>query len=162
VIVLALDEVHIHDEPLGLGADHALDLAAHAVGDPRGVIHHAADIVEQLAAGLGHLRLRCGRSGPYLGGCVRLDQPAGRLTSSPASTEPGRVPFPNIDPIAFQLGPFAVRWYALGYLAGVFLGAWYATSLLNRPQLWARDKPPFPTPAIWDFAFWAVIGIVLG
>ncbi len=72
------------------------------------------------------------------------------------------MPFPNIDPIAFQLGPFIVRWYALGYLAGVFGGAWYATSLLKRPYLWANDKPPFPAAAIWDFAFWAVIGIVLG
>ena len=72
------------------------------------------------------------------------------------------MPFPDISPIAFQLGPFAVRWYALGYLAGVFLGAWYATSLLKRDTLWAHDKPPFPAPAIWDFAFWSVIGIVVG
>jgi len=72
------------------------------------------------------------------------------------------MPFPDISPVAFAFGPFSVRWYALGYLAGVFLGAWYATSLLNRPKLWAKDKPPFPAAAIWDFAFWAVIGIVLG
>jgi phosphatidylglycerol:prolipoprotein diacylglycerol transferase len=72
------------------------------------------------------------------------------------------LPFPDISPIAFSLGPFAVRWYALGYLAGVFLGAWYATSLLKRETLWADDKPPFPAPAIWDFAFWSVIGIVIG
>ncbi len=72
------------------------------------------------------------------------------------------MPFPDISPIAFSLGPFAVRWYALGYLAGVFLGAWYATDLLRRNRLWARDTPPFPPTAIWDFAFWAVIGIVLG
>jgi phosphatidylglycerol:prolipoprotein diacylglycerol transferase len=72
------------------------------------------------------------------------------------------VPFPNIDPIALQLGPLAIRWYALGYLAGVFLGAWYATTLLKREHLWADNKPPFPAAAIWDFAFWAVIGIVLG
>ena len=72
------------------------------------------------------------------------------------------MPFPNIDPIALQLGPLAIRWYALGYLAGVFLGAWYATTLLKRETLWANDKPPFPAPAIWDFAFWSVIGIVLG
>jgi phosphatidylglycerol:prolipoprotein diacylglycerol transferase len=72
------------------------------------------------------------------------------------------MPFPDISPIAFSLGPFAVRWYALGYLAGVFLGAWYATTLLRRKELWANDKPPFEPNAIWDFAFWAVIGIVLG
>ena len=34
----------------------------------------------------------------------------------------------------------------------VFLGAWYATTLLRRETLWARDRPPFPAPAIWDFA----------
>jgi phosphatidylglycerol---prolipoprotein diacylglyceryl transferase len=72
------------------------------------------------------------------------------------------MPFPDISPIAFAIGPFAVRWYALAYLAGVFLGAWYATVLLRRADLWADDRPPFPAPAIWDFAFWAVIGIVLG
>jgi phosphatidylglycerol---prolipoprotein diacylglyceryl transferase len=72
------------------------------------------------------------------------------------------MPFPDINPVAFALGPFAVRWYALAYLAGVFLGAWYATTLLKREKLWAGDKPPFPPQAIWDFAFWAVIGIVLG
>ncbi|MBI4922061.1 MAG: prolipoprotein diacylglyceryl transferase [Devosia nanyangense] len=72
------------------------------------------------------------------------------------------MPFPNIDPIVLQLGPFAVRWYALGYLAGVFLGAWYSTTLLKRLALWADNRPPFPAAAIWDFAFWAVIGIVVG
>ena len=72
------------------------------------------------------------------------------------------MPFPNINPIALQLGPIAIRWYALAYLAGVFLGAWYATTLLRRKTLWANDKPPFEPGAIWDFAFWAVIGIVIG
>jgi phosphatidylglycerol:prolipoprotein diacylglycerol transferase len=72
------------------------------------------------------------------------------------------MPFPDISPIALQIGPLAVRWYALAYLAGVFLGAWYATNLLRRRDLWANDKPPFEPGAIWDFAFWAVIGIVVG
>ena len=72
------------------------------------------------------------------------------------------MPFPNIDPIAFAIGPFAVRWYALAYLAGVGLGAAYGYLLLSRPRLWHKDRPPFAPAAIWDFAFWAVIGIVLG
>src|SRR3569623_3254516 len=58
------------------------------------------------------------------------------------------MPFPDIRPIAFQIGPLAVRWYA--------------SSLLRRRDLWPDDKPPFDTAAIWDFAFWAVIVIVLG
>ncbi|HZY68234.1 MAG TPA: prolipoprotein diacylglyceryl transferase, partial [Devosia sp.] len=72
------------------------------------------------------------------------------------------MPFPPLSPIAFELGPLVVRWYALGYLAGVFGGAWYATTLLRREHLWAGNRPPFPSPAIWDFAFWAIVGIVLG
>ena len=40
------------------------------------------------------------------------------------------MPFPDIDPIAFHLGPLAVRWYALGYLGGVLLGALYGWTLL--------------------------------
>lgn len=72
------------------------------------------------------------------------------------------MPFPDIDPIAFSIGPFAVRWYALAYLTGVLLGAGYGWTLLNRKPLWRDGKPPFEAGAIWDFAFWAVIGIVVG
>ena len=72
------------------------------------------------------------------------------------------MPFPPISPIALELGPLVIRWYALGYLAGVFGGAWYATTLLRREHLWANSRPPFPARAIWDFAFWAIVGIVLG
>ena len=46
--------------------------------------------------------------------------------------------------------------------AACFLGALYATTLLRRKSLWANDTPPFEPAAIWDFAFWAVIGIVVG
>ena len=72
------------------------------------------------------------------------------------------MPFPNIDPIAFAIGPFAVRWYALAYLVGVGLGVLYGMSLLNRRSLWKDNTPPFPANDLVDFAFWAVIGIVLG
>jgi len=73
-----------------------------------------------------------------------------------------RVPFPNIDPIALAIGPFAIRWYALAYLGGVLLGAAYGMTLLGRKSLWRDGRPPFEPGAIWDFAFWAVIGIVVG
>lgn len=71
--------------------------------------------------------------------------------------------FPEfLQPVAFAIGPVEIRWYALAYLAGVLLGAAYATTLLKRHGLWADNKPPFPAPAIWDFAFWAVLGIIIG
>ena len=31
---------------------------------------------------------------------------------------------PNIDPIAFSIGPLAVRWYGLMYLVGFLAGWW--------------------------------------
>ena len=72
------------------------------------------------------------------------------------------MPFPDIDPVALAIGPFVVRWYALAYLGGVVLGAAYGRTLLAHAGLWKDGKPPFEAAAIWDFAFWAVIGIVLG
>jgi len=72
------------------------------------------------------------------------------------------LPFPNIDPIAFSIGPLAIRWYALGYLFGTGLGALYARSLLARRSLWADNAPPFKPAEIWDFAFWTMLSIVIG
>lgn len=72
------------------------------------------------------------------------------------------MPFPNIDPIAFAIGPFAIRWYALGYLFGVGLGAAYGYLLLANTRLWHKGEPPFAAKEIWDFAFWTMLAIVIG
>ena len=40
------------------------------------------------------------------------------------------IPFPAIDPVLIQVGPFATRWYALAYIAGIFIGWWYAKRLV--------------------------------
>lgn len=72
------------------------------------------------------------------------------------------MPFPQINPIALSLGPINIHWYGLAYLAGVLLGALYGWFLLRRKSLWKDNTPPFAPAAIYDFAFWAVIGIVLG
>jgi len=72
------------------------------------------------------------------------------------------LPFPAIDPVAFSIGPIAVRWYAIAYLAGIALGVVYGMSLLAKKSLWPLNKPPFPPSDLIDFAFWAVIGIVGG
>ncbi|MCA3250050.1 MAG: prolipoprotein diacylglyceryl transferase, partial [Rhodospirillaceae bacterium] len=37
--------------------------------------------------------------------------------------------YPEIDPIALQLGPIAIRWYALSYLLGIVLAWRYAIRL---------------------------------
>lgn len=72
------------------------------------------------------------------------------------------LPFPNIDPVAFAIGPVAIRWYALAYLFGVLLGAAYGWLLLANRRLWHHGAPPFPAKDIWDFAFWAMLAIVIG
>lgn len=72
------------------------------------------------------------------------------------------MPFPNIDPIAIAIGPIAIRWYALAYLFGVLLGAAYGYLLLANARLWHRGQPPFAAKDIWDFAFWAMLAIVIG
>ena len=66
------------------------------------------------------------------------------------------IAYPAIDPVLVQIGPFAIRWYALAYLAGLLLGWWYARWL-------ARHSPRLvPPEAIDDFLVWATLGVVLG
>ncbi len=72
------------------------------------------------------------------------------------------MPFPNIDPVAFALGPIEIRWYALAYLAGILFGVLYGISLINKKTLWLKNTAPFDKSSWLDFAFWAVIGIIVG
>lgn len=72
------------------------------------------------------------------------------------------MPFPNISPIAFELGPIVIRWYALAYLAGIFFGIWYGTRLLKSANLWYKGQPPMTPDQLFDFTFWVVIGIIFG
>ena len=71
------------------------------------------------------------------------------------------IAFPAIDPIAFQIGPLAVRWYALAYLAGFLLGWRYALYLTRRAL--AANPEARPTPQEADeFLTWAVLGVIIG
>ncbi len=64
--------------------------------------------------------------------------------------------YPQFDPIAVQIGPIAIRWYALAYIAGLVLGwqfvrrlAKHGQSGLNRAQ-------------IDDLLFWVAMGVIIG
>ena len=69
--------------------------------------------------------------------------------------------FPSIDPIAFAIGPFAIRWYALAYIAGL-VGGWYlARRLATKAPLWGTLKQPSTTD-VDDLIVWVALGVVLG
>ena len=63
---------------------------------------------------------------------------------------------PNIDPIAFSIGPLAVRWYGLMYLAG-FAAAWW----LGLRRI-AKGMAPVTRAQFDDLLFLAVLGVILG
>ncbi|PPR12080.1 MAG: Prolipoprotein diacylglyceryl transferase [Alphaproteobacteria bacterium MarineAlpha11_Bin1] len=64
--------------------------------------------------------------------------------------------YPTIDPVLVEIGPFAVRWYALSYIVGILL-AW-------RYMIWVsrRSTSDITKEHIDDFVVWATLGIVLG
>lgn len=69
---------------------------------------------------------------------------------------------PNIDPVAFSIGPFfsigplQVRWYGLMYLAG-FAAAWW----LGLRRI-SKGLAPVTRQQFDDMLFFAVIGVILG
>jgi phosphatidylglycerol---prolipoprotein diacylglyceryl transferase len=64
--------------------------------------------------------------------------------------------FPQIDPVIFQIGPLAVRWYGLMYLLG-FVAAYMLIRHLVRLRNLALDKD-----GVSDLLFYVVLGVVLG
>jgi phosphatidylglycerol:prolipoprotein diacylglycerol transferase len=64
--------------------------------------------------------------------------------------------FPQFDPVLVQLGPIAIRWYALAYISSLLLGWRIMRRLVER-------SPAVATPLQTDdFLTWATLGVVLG
>jgi phosphatidylglycerol:prolipoprotein diacylglycerol transferase len=76
------------------------------------------------------------------------------------------LPYPHIDPILLQLGPLAIRWYALSYIAGIVLAWWGIVRMLRKKALWAHPpfngKPPATEDDIGDLVVWATLGVIIG
>ena len=66
------------------------------------------------------------------------------------------IQFPDIDPIAFRLGPLAIRWYGISYVVGIMLGWWL---LLRRA---AQSATGWTSDAVGDVVFYAALGLILG
>lgn len=63
---------------------------------------------------------------------------------------------PNIDPIAFSLGPIQVHWYGLMYLVGFLGGYWLGVYRAGRPGSgWQKQE-------VADLLFYVAVGVIVG
>lgn len=62
----------------------------------------------------------------------------------------------GVGPVALDLGFFQIRWYSLGYLAGILLGYWLLLKLL------ARLGAPMAREHADDMILYATLGIIVG
>ena len=70
--------------------------------------------------------------------------------------------FPDIDPVLIQIGPFAIRWYALAYIFGIAMAWWYVRGLILRENVWHEGTPPLSREQLNDLMFWVVLGVLVG
>jgi len=66
------------------------------------------------------------------------------------------VSYPDIDPVAFAIGPVKVHWYGLMYVVGFVAGWWLARRRARDPR--STWKPV----DVDDLIFFAAIGVIVG
>jgi phosphatidylglycerol:prolipoprotein diacylglycerol transferase len=71
------------------------------------------------------------------------------------------IAFPDCDPALVQVGPVAIRWYGLAYVAGILLGWLYARAIVRSQRPWGGAARMMPID-IDDFVVWASLGVILG
>jgi phosphatidylglycerol---prolipoprotein diacylglyceryl transferase len=75
------------------------------------------------------------------------------------------IPFPDISPNLIEIElfgtTFALRWYALAYIAGILFGWWIVLKAIRTPRLWATDPPATPAQ-IERLLTWIIVGVILG
>lgn len=64
--------------------------------------------------------------------------------------------YPEINPIALQIGPLAIHWYGVMYLIGFFVG--WALLVLRMK----RRNTGFDREAVADIVFYTALGVVIG
>ncbi len=66
------------------------------------------------------------------------------------------IPYPNIDPVLVSIGPVAIRWYGLAYVAGFIVAGLVLRSRAKRWGVGLSDDD------LLDIVLWAVVGLVAG
>ncbi len=64
--------------------------------------------------------------------------------------------YPQIDPVALQLGPLQVRWYGLAYVSGFLLAYGWLRVMVRRGML------RLTMAQLADLVGWLVVGVVIG
>ena len=74
--------------------------------------------------------------------------------------------FPDLSPELFSISAFgmefALRWYALAYIAGILIAWRMALTALRRPALWPHQTPPMRPEQLEDLITWIILGVILG
>ncbi len=64
--------------------------------------------------------------------------------------------YPDIDPVIFQIGPLALRWYGLTYLVGFLGAAWFGSYRAG------RQDNSFDKEQVADLIFYGALGVIIG
>lgn len=71
------------------------------------------------------------------------------------------IEYPRIDPVLFQIGPIAIRWYALSYIAGLLLAWRYIRYVMEDPKIFGNG-PAMTQEQLDDLLFWSAMGVIIG
>jgi phosphatidylglycerol---prolipoprotein diacylglyceryl transferase len=69
---------------------------------------------------------------------------------------------PAIDPVVVRIGPLAIRWYALAYVAGLLLGWLTMRMLVTTERFWQPGQRRPTEVELDDLLVYAAIGVVVG
>ncbi|MGC1487314.1 MAG: prolipoprotein diacylglyceryl transferase [Albidovulum sp.] len=76
------------------------------------------------------------------------------------------IQFPEISNEIFAINlfgrEFALRWYALAYLAGLIAGWRIIVGLMRRPGLWPDDRAPMEPARVEDLLTAIILGVIVG
>jgi len=64
--------------------------------------------------------------------------------------------------VLVQIGPFAIRWYALAYVAAILLAWRYVVGMIRDRRLWIYRPPPATADQIDDLILWLTAGVIIG
>lgn len=74
--------------------------------------------------------------------------------------------FPDLSPDLFSISifgmDFALRWYALAYIAGILIAWRLAVVAVRRAPLWPNDTPPMTARQVEDLLTWIILGVIIG